>query len=135
MSLPFYGEIDEFNKRVIRENFNRVVCAELAKLIDPCPQDKTIVFCATDVHADMVVDLLKQAFAEQYGAVEDDTVRKVTSAAGKPIKGIWAFKKLRASRWANDRSRDRNRRRSRAAGGAGGVRAGRLHGRRLVLLR
>ncbi len=88
-------EIDEFNKRVLTANFNRVVCAELAKQIDPSLPGKTIVFCATDAHADLVVDLLKTAFSEQYGAVEDDAVRKITSAADKPLKAIRAFKNER----------------------------------------
>jgi hypothetical protein len=60
-------EIDSFNKRVITESFNRVVCAELARHIDPSLPGKTLIFCATDAHADMVVRLLKEALAAQYG--------------------------------------------------------------------
>jgi hypothetical protein len=109
--LPFSGEIDpvlapdevqveidEFNRRVLTENSNRVVCAELAKQLDPSLPGKTIIFAATDQHADMVVDLLKRAFAEQYGTVEDDAVRKITSAADKPLKAIRAFKNERLPR-------------------------------------
>jgi type I restriction enzyme R subunit len=55
-------EIDSFNKRVVTENFNRVVCAELARHIDPSLPGKTLIFCATDAHADMVVRLLKEAW-------------------------------------------------------------------------
>ncbi|MCA9091503.1 MAG: type I restriction-modification system endonuclease, partial [Planctomycetaceae bacterium] len=43
-------EIDEFNKKVLTENFNRVVCKVLAEHIDPSLPGKTLIFCATDVH-------------------------------------------------------------------------------------
>lgn len=85
-------DIDEFNKRVITESFNRVVCQQLAKHIDPTLLGKTLIFCATDNHADMVVDLLKQAFVDQYGSVEDDAVIKITGKADKPLELIRHFK-------------------------------------------
>ncbi|HEY5959898.1 MAG TPA: hypothetical protein VIV60_25260 [Polyangiaceae bacterium] len=53
-------EIESFNRTVITENFNRVICAELARQIDPTDLGKTLIFCAMDNHADMVVHLLKQ---------------------------------------------------------------------------
>jgi type I restriction enzyme R subunit len=77
-------EIDAFNRTVVTENFNRVICAELAKEIDPSGYGKTLIFCATDFHADMVVRLMKAALAEQYGEVDDDAVVKITGSADKP---------------------------------------------------
>jgi type I restriction enzyme R subunit len=56
---------------------------------------KTLIFCATDAHADMVVDLLKKAFAAQYGSVDDDAVIKITGAADNPLKLIRRFKNER----------------------------------------
>lgn len=88
-------EVDEFNRRVVTENFNAVVCAELARQIDPGLPGKTIVYCANDAHADLVVDLLKKAFAAHYGSVEDDAVMKVTAAADKPLQKIRRFKNER----------------------------------------
>ena len=85
-------EIEEFNKRVITEPFNKVVCERLAKHIDPTFDGKTLIFCVTDSHADMVVDLLKQAFADQYGSVQDDSVVKITGKADKPLELIRHFK-------------------------------------------
>lgn len=55
-------EVEDFNRKVITESFNRVVCAYLAQELDPASRQKTLVFCANDAHADLVVDLLKQAF-------------------------------------------------------------------------
>jgi type I restriction enzyme R subunit len=85
-------DVDVFNRKVITENFNRVVCEYLARELDPNSRRKTLVFCATDAHADLVVHLLKQAFAVQYGAVEDDAVIKITGAADKPLQLIRRYK-------------------------------------------
>lgn len=85
-------EVDEFNRKVITEAFNRVVCRYLAKEIDPSLRPKTLIFCANDAHADLVVKLLKEAFAEQYGEVDDDAVMKITGAADKPLELIRRYK-------------------------------------------
>jgi type I restriction enzyme R subunit len=85
-------DVDAFNRKVITENFNRVVCEYLARELDPNSRRKTLIFCATDAHADLVVHLLKQAFAAQYGAVEDDAVIKITGAADKPLQLIRRYK-------------------------------------------
>jgi len=39
---------------VINENFNRVICEQLVKELDPFGDEKTLIFCATDLHTDMV---------------------------------------------------------------------------------
>ncbi|MFO0802646.1 MAG: type I restriction-modification system endonuclease [Gemmataceae bacterium] len=88
-------EIDEFHRKVITENYNRVVCEVLATHIDPTLPGKTIVFCVNDVHADLVVSLLKKAFVAQYGEVEDDAVMKITGKADKPLKLIKRFQNER----------------------------------------
>jgi type I restriction enzyme R subunit len=77
-------EIEQFNRKVITEPFNRVVCEYLAQEIDPASPHKTLIFCATDDHADLVVRLLKIAFQKVYGTVDDDAVIKITGAADKP---------------------------------------------------
>jgi type I restriction enzyme R subunit len=85
-------EIDSFNRTVLTENFNRVVCRELARHIDPTEPGKTLIFCASDTHADLVVDLLKKAFREQYGDVDEDAVVKITAAADKPQHQLRRYK-------------------------------------------
>src|SRR5690606_10469790 len=74
------------------ENFNRTVCQALAEHIDPTLPGKTLIFCANDLHADMVVRLLKEAFDDHYSSVHDDTVMKITGAADKPLQLIRRFK-------------------------------------------
>jgi type I restriction enzyme R subunit len=85
-------EVEKYNTYVITENFNKTICAELAKHIDPDLPGKTLIFCATDSHADMVVSMLKEAFEDQYGAVDDDAVVKITAAADKPMDKIRRYK-------------------------------------------
>ncbi len=81
-------EVQQFNRRVITEPFNHVVCEALAQYIDPSLPEKTLIFCATDDHADMVVNLLKQELEKLYGNVEDDAVVKITGKADKPLQKI-----------------------------------------------
>ncbi len=88
-------DVEDFNRKVITVSFNRVVCEYLAEEIDPSSRRKTLIFCATDAHADMVVDLLKTAFKAQYGSVDDDAVIKITGAADKPLQLIRRYKNER----------------------------------------
>lgn len=74
-------EVDAFNKRVITVPFNRAVADELARHIDPNLPGKTLIFAATDAHADIVVAEVKKAFTEAYGSIEDNAVKKITGSA------------------------------------------------------
>jgi type I restriction enzyme, R subunit len=81
-NLPdeLHFEVEEFNRRVLTENFNRAVARFLAEQIDWRLEGKTLIFCINDKHADLVVKVLKEALAEQYGGVEDGVVVKLTGA-------------------------------------------------------
>lgn len=85
-------DVDKFNRLVITENFNRVVCEELAKAIDPMEPAKTLIFCANDQHADLVVKLLKAALVAEHGPINDKTVMKITGRADKPQALIRLYK-------------------------------------------
>ena len=88
--------VESFNKRVINEDFNRVICEELAKEIDPLGDEKTMIFCATDLHADMVKRLLDKAFTDLYGDVYNEAaVRKITGASDKVAQLIKHYKNER----------------------------------------
>ena len=88
-------DIESFNRRVVTENFNRVVCASWPSTSTrPCPARPSI-FCATDSHADLVVRLLKEELAKRYDGVEDDAVMKITGAADKPRELIRRYKNER----------------------------------------
>ncbi|MCK6537538.1 MAG: type I restriction-modification system endonuclease [Polyangiaceae bacterium] len=89
-------DVEDFNRKVITESFNRVVCEYLAGELDPSSRQKTLIFCVNDAHADLVVDQLKNAFAKQYGGVEDDAVLKITGAADKPLQLTRRYKNERS---------------------------------------
>lgn len=88
-------EIDAFNRLVITPDFNRVVCEELAKQIDPTSEQKTLIFAANDAHADLVVKLLTDALEAVWGALDDKTVMKITGRTDKPLKAILRYKNER----------------------------------------
>ncbi|WP_168792311.1 type I restriction-modification system endonuclease [Paraburkholderia aromaticivorans] len=85
--------VDAFNKSVISEPFNKVICDELAKELDPFGDEKTLIFCATDMHAEMVKRLLGEAFKEQYGdSYNEAAVEKITGQSDKVSQLIRLYK-------------------------------------------
>jgi len=85
-------EIESFNRVVLTEAFNRVVCEALAAQIDPALPGKTLIFAAGDSHADLVVTLLGEAFIARYGEQPNDTVVKITAEADHPQQLIRRYK-------------------------------------------
>ncbi|MFM2157572.1 MAG: hypothetical protein RLZZ124_46 [Cyanobacteriota bacterium] len=85
-------EVEAFNRKVITESFNREVCRFLASELDPQSPQKTLIFCVSDAHADLVVMLLKEAFGQHYGTVADAAVAKITGASDKPKDLIRRYK-------------------------------------------
>lgn len=86
-------DVSQFNRKVLTEAFNQVVCTELTRHIDPYGPAKTLIFCATDEHADLVVRLLKQAYQDAgFDEVGDDTIVKITGASDKPLSRIKHYK-------------------------------------------
>lgn len=85
-------DVAGFNKRVVADSFNREICRYLAKELDPDLEEKTLVFAATDYHADQLVQMLKEAFVEELGEIEDDMILKITGNADSPSKLTRRFK-------------------------------------------
>ena len=87
-------DVAQFNKNVINRNFNKVVIKYLIEkdLINPYQPAKTLVFCITDKHADMVVELFKEVCDEYLGGIEDDAIQKITGASDKPLDKIRHYK-------------------------------------------
>lgn len=80
-------EIDTFNRKVITENFNRAVFNEIAWDLNPDGDVKTLVYAVDDAHADMIVKILQEIYAESN--VSKDVVKKITgSIAGGNKKKI-----------------------------------------------
>ena len=89
-------EVESFNRRVINENFNRVICEQLVQELDPFGDEKTMIFCATDLHADMVKRLLDDAFKDLYnGRYNEAAVAKITGQSDKVNQLIRRYKNER----------------------------------------
>ncbi|PEQ90730.1 type I restriction-modification system endonuclease [Bacillus sp. AFS006103] len=95
MEDTVHFEVEQFNKKVITEPFNRAVLNKLAEYIDPTGKEKTLIFAATDQHADLVVRLLKEAFNKLGDEIEDDAIMKITGYIYKPLDAIKRFKNER----------------------------------------
>lgn len=88
-------EVEHFNKQVITEGFNRAILNKLTEYIDPESREKTLIFAATDQHADLIVRLLKEAFEENGDEVSDDAIVKITGSIYHPNEMIKRFKNER----------------------------------------
>lgn len=75
-------DVDDFNKTVVNENFNREILREIAKDIDPedASSGKTLIYAVNDQHADMIVRILKEIYAEEL--VDTDAIMKITGSIG-----------------------------------------------------
>ncbi len=86
-------EIEQFNKRIIVESHTRAALEEVAKFIDPeNDEGKTLIFAASDAHADMIVRLLKDIYRETMGGVDEDSILKITGAIKDSDLAIKKFK-------------------------------------------
>lgn len=71
-------DVAGFNKRVLTEPFNRTVVKQLVKQLDPDGDEKTLIFAATDEHAEAIVQMLKEEFWEIGIDVREDMIEKIT---------------------------------------------------------
>jgi len=85
-------EVDNFNKSVITEPFNQTIIKELVTELDPEGNEKTLVFAATDDHADMVVKLLYKEFKNLGVDVDHDAIKKITGSIDHPLEMIKRYK-------------------------------------------
>jgi type I restriction enzyme R subunit len=85
-------EVESFNRQVVTVAFNKAVATALARYIDPSLPDKTLIFAVNDAHADIVVEQVKAALEEAYGAVDDADVKKITGSVDRPRQLTLAFR-------------------------------------------
>lgn len=87
-------DIDAFNTKVVTESFNRVVCHVLAERLDPLDRElgKTLIFAARDSHADMIVYLLQEAFAQADKPLPANAIMKITGHDRHKEQHIREFK-------------------------------------------
>lgn len=85
-------QVQHFNRKVMTPTFNKVVAEELACRIDPFFDGKTLIFAASDRHADQVVDALLKAYRDAGWETEDDMIRKITGSVDKVSDVIRSYK-------------------------------------------
>ena len=91
-------DVEHFNRQVITRSFNETVLTEIARSIDPeNPKEsgKTLIYAVNDDHADMIVDILKNHFAET--GVDTGAIMKITGSVGggNPKKVEEAIKRFK----------------------------------------
>ncbi|WP_267273600.1 type I restriction-modification system endonuclease [Pseudomonas putida] len=85
--------IESFNRRVITPAFDKVICDELAKELDPFGEEKSMIFCVNQAHAERVKNLLDDAFKAAYGEQYNEaTVRIITGQSDKVEQLIRRYK-------------------------------------------
>ena len=85
-------DVDQFNKLVITEPFNRAVIKQLVQIIDPTSDEKTLVFAARDEHADLIVSIFKEEYNAIGLPVEQGTIEKITGKSYNPQELTTQFK-------------------------------------------
>ncbi|MGL4583400.1 MAG: type I restriction-modification system endonuclease, partial [Flavobacterium sp.] len=80
MEDELHFDVEHFNKKVINENFNRVVLREIVRNLDPEGQEKTLIFAARDSHADTIVTILKEEFEAMGVDLHRDAIEKITGS-------------------------------------------------------
>lgn len=75
-------EIQGFNKRVINDSFNRTILRTLIEdyNLNPENKEKTLIFAATDNHADMIVNILKEEYEDLGELVDANAIVKITGS-------------------------------------------------------
>ena len=92
-------EVEQFNRNVITEGFNRAVLEEVSLYLDPTGQGKTLIFAVDDAHADLVVKILKEIYAEQ--GVDNDAIQKITGSIGDKKRVEEAVHKFKNDTYPN----------------------------------
>ena len=88
-------EVDKFNREVITEGFNRAVLEEIIADIakknsvkDENKRGKVLIFAVDDVHADLVVKILKE-ICPDYNIDSDEIIKFTASTAeGNPQRQL-----------------------------------------------
>ncbi|MBU1107102.1 MAG: type I restriction-modification system endonuclease [Candidatus Riflebacteria bacterium] len=85
-------DVATFNSQVITPEFNRVVAEWLARRLDPTLDEKTLIFCVNDRHAETLTQMVKEELSKKYDFITDDMVMKITGAADKPMQLFRRYK-------------------------------------------
>ena len=92
-------DVENFNRQVVNENFNRVILEEISKSIDPDGLGKTLIYAVDDKHADLIVQILKEIYSTK--GVSNEAVMKITGSVGDKRRINEAIRKFKNERYPN----------------------------------
>ncbi|MDO4814900.1 MAG: type I restriction-modification system endonuclease [Gemella sp.] len=94
-------DVTDFNRKIMVEDFNRVVIRELITMetygdesaaIDAESDFKTLVFATNNLHADSIVRIFKEEYSKIGKPIDDDAILKITGSIKNPEQAIKRFK-------------------------------------------
>ena len=92
-------DVEVFNKTVMTRPFTEAMLKEVAKCIDPEGEGKTLIFATSDDHADMIVDILREIYADQ--GIPSQAFQKITASIGDQKEVRSAIRNYENERWPN----------------------------------
>lgn len=89
-------EIESFNRSVITPGFDKVICEQLAQELEPLGEEKAMICCVNQAHAERVKNLLDEAFKEVHGEQYNQAaVQVITGKSDKVEQLIRQYKNER----------------------------------------
>lgn len=92
-------DIEQFNRKVITADFNKVVLEEIANHIDPEGEGKTLIYAVDDNHADLIITLLREIYEPQ--GVDQDAIMKITGSIGDKKRVGEAIRRFKNEKYPN----------------------------------
>lgn len=92
-------DVDDFNRKVITESFNRTVLEEIAHDLNPEGSGKTLIFAANDKHADLIVDILREIYEKM--EIDQRAVEKITGKSGDEKRKAELIRRFRNEKYPN----------------------------------
>ena len=92
-------EVEQFNKTVMTRPFTTTMLNKVSEYIDPEGDGKTLIFAASDDHADMIVGILQGIYAEQ--DIPSKAIQKITGSIGDQKDIRSAIRRFDNERWPN----------------------------------
>ncbi len=89
-------DVESFNRQVITPDFNRVIAEAFAEEFDPAGDEKAMVFCVNQAHAELFKGKLEEAFRDLYeDSYNQDAVKVITGQTDQVGKAIKRYKNER----------------------------------------
>lgn len=92
-------EVEQFNKKIMTRPFTTTMLDEVSKYIDPEGEGKTLIFAASDDHADMIVEILRGIYGKQ--GIPAKAIQKITGSIGDQKDIRTAIRNFNNERWPN----------------------------------